>query len=108
MQQYPATLTGKGTTETRPAAQDSDTRSLHPFPAPLLGATQRGPRIKRTALRAAKKLVGTPAFAFDVRAPLRSVEKRRRAGRSEARRVGKEGVSNGKSRWAPEQKKKKY
>src|SRR3546814_20430455 len=45
-QQYPAMLAGNGATETRPAAQDSDTRSLHPFPAVLPGATQRGPHTK--------------------------------------------------------------
>src|SRR3546814_4662644 len=44
-------LAGKGATETRPAAQDSDTRSLHPFPAVLLGATQRGTTSKAKTVR---------------------------------------------------------
>src|SRR3546814_12904015 len=53
---------GKGANETRPAAQDSDARSLHPFAAVLLGATQRGTTSKAKTVRDERSiLIPSPA-----------------------------------------------
>src|SRR3546814_14178382 len=112
-------LAGKGATETRPAAQDSDTRSLHPFPAVLLGATQRGTTSKAKTVRDERSILipspacgrglgrgrrAAPAVVFGF-GPLceapRSAERQGLSGpdRSEERRVGKACVRTGRSRW---------